>query len=163
MATGTLMWARWWEQTSKASSRLHGHLDSPGRLRDRRALHVDLEHAGFEFLGVTFDNVYDPGTSVVYPGTLHPHPDFHLPGPGSGAPWWAKDIGVVVLDEEVAGIQPALLPSAGLLDQLAKDGDLKGQSFTVVGYGFTELTHEPGSGAPVFGDARDEDVLGLEL
>ena len=64
----------------------------------------------------------------------------------------AKDIAVVVLDEEVSGIQPALLPSAGLLDQLANDGALKGQSFTAVGYGATERTHEPGSGAPVFGE-----------
>lgn len=107
----------------------------------------DIEQFGLEFRGVTFDNVYDPGTSVVYPGTLHTHPDFHLPGP-----WWGKDIGVVVLDEEVAGIRPALLPSAGLLDQLKNDGALKGQRFTAVGYGVTERTHEPGSGAPVFGE-----------
>ena len=64
----------------------------------------------------------------------------------------AKDIAVVVLDEEVTGIQPALLPSLGLLGQLANDGALKGQSFTAVGYGATERTHEPGSGAPVFGE-----------
>jgi Trypsin len=108
----------------------------------------DLEQFGIEFRGVTFDSVYDPGTSVVYPGTLHVHPDFELPGPNSDA----KDIAVVVLGEEVTGIQPALLPSAGLLDQLANDGDLKGQRFTVVGYGVTERTHEPGSGAPVFGE-----------
>src|SRR5688500_11127456 len=40
---------------------------------------------GFEqfFRGVTFDNVYDPGTSVVYPGTLHIHPDFAFPGHNS--------------------------------------------------------------------------------
>jgi Trypsin len=103
---------------------------------------------GFEqfFRGVTFDNVYDPGTSVVYPGTPHTHPDF--PGPSSDA----KDIAVVVLDEEVAGIRPALLPRAGLLDQLANDGALKRQRFTAVGYGATQRTHEPGSGAPVFGE-----------
>jgi len=110
---------------------------------------------GYEqfFRGVTFDNVYDPGTSVVYPGTLHIHPDYASPGPNSDPNSDPKDIAVVVLDDPVAGIQPALLPSAGLLDQLANDGALKGQRFTVVGYGVTERTHEPGSGAPVFGES----------
>jgi Trypsin len=109
-----------------------------------------------EFRGVTFDNVYDPATSVVYPGTLHTHPGWPGPSPafnsilGVGA--HANDIAVVVLDEKVAGIQPASLPSAGLLDQMANDGELKDQRFTVVGYGLTELTHEPGSGAPLFGE-----------
>jgi hypothetical protein len=98
------------------------------------------------FRGVTFDNPYDPGTSVVLPGTLHIHPDF-VPGHNSDP----KDLAVVVLDDPVAGIRPASLPRAGLLDQMAKDGTLNGQRFTVVGYGGTELkTHEPGSGAPVF-------------
>jgi hypothetical protein len=118
-----------------------------------------FEQFGEEFRGVTFDNVFDPGTSEVHPGTLHFHPDFAGPSSapnsvlGDGA--HADDIAVVVLDDPVAGIQPALLPrlpSAGLLDQKAKDGTLKGQRFTVVGYGVTERTHEPGSGAPVFGE-----------
>jgi hypothetical protein len=118
----------------------------------------ELEQFGLELRGVTFDNVYDPGTSVVYPGTPHIHPDWPGPSPapnsffGVGA--HANDIAVIVLDEEVAGIQPASLPSAGLLDQMANDGELKGQRFTVVGYGVTELTHEPGSGAPVFGETE---------
>jgi secreted trypsin-like serine protease len=113
---------------------------------------------GVEFRGVTFDSVYDPGTSRVYPGTLHVHPDWT--GPRSlafnnsflGVGAFPNDIAVVVLDEEITDIQPASLPRAGLLDQLANDGDLKDQRFTVVGYGVTELTHEPGSGAPVFGE-----------
>jgi Trypsin len=108
----------------------------------------ELEQFGLELRGVTFDNVYDPGTSVVYPGTLHFHPDYAFPGHNSDP----KDLAVVVLDDPVAGIQPASLPSAGLLDQLANDGTLKGQRFTVVGYGVTERAHEPGSGAPVFGE-----------
>jgi Trypsin len=121
----------------------------------------DLEQFGAEFRGVTFDNVFDPGTSVVHPGTLHIHPDFAGPSSapqsffGDGA--HADDIAVVVLDDPVAGIQPALLPSAGLLNQMAKDGTLKGQRFTVVGYGGTELTHEPGSVVPpdfTFDDTR---------
>src|SRR5215213_4722971 len=109
--------------------------------------------AGFEFRGVSFDNPYDPGTSEVHPGTPHIHPDFAGPSSapnsffGDGA--HADDIAVVVLDDPVAGIQPALLPRAGLLDQMAKDGTLNGQRFTVVGYGDQERTHEPGSGTPV--------------
>jgi hypothetical protein len=105
---------------------------------------------GVEFRGVTFDNVYDPATSVVYPGTLHTHPGWPGTSSVSGVGPDFHDIAVVVLDEEVAGIQPASLPSAGLLDQLANDGELKDQRFTVVGYGTTERTHEPGSGTPVF-------------
>ena len=113
----------------------------------------DLEQTGAELRGVTFDNVYDPGTSRVYPGTPHIHPGW--PGTSSvqGVGPDFHDIAVVVLDEEVAGIQPASLPSAGLLDQLANDGELKDQRFTVVGYGTTERTHEPGSGTPVFDGA----------
>lgn len=105
-----------------------------------------IEEFGFEFEGVTFDNEFDPDTSVVYSGTPHTHPDF--PGPSSDV----KDIAVVVLDKEITGIRPALLPRAGLLDRLATNNGLKGQRFTAVGYGATERTHEPGSGAPVFGE-----------
>jgi hypothetical protein len=112
----------------------------------------DIEQGLLEFRGVTFDDVYDPATRVVYPGTLHSHPGWPGTSSVSGVGPDFHDIGVVVLDEEVAGIQPASLPSAGLLDQLANDGSLKDQRFTVVGYGLTELTHEPGSGAPVYGE-----------
>src|SRR5918993_1215277 len=61
---------------------------------------------------------------------------------------------VVVAGEqgESVGCTGTLLASAGLLDQLANDGALKGQRFTVVGYGSTEFTHEPGSGTPVLGE-----------
>jgi hypothetical protein len=113
-----------------------------------------IEQFGLEFLGVTFDSVFDPDTSVVYPGTPYTHPEF--PGPSSDA----KDIAVVVLDEEVSGIQPALLPSAGLLDQLANDDGLKGQSFTAVGYGTHPRARKR---CPGLRRGRDEDVLGLEL
>jgi hypothetical protein len=106
-----------------------------------------IEEFGFEFLGVTFEPVFDPETSKVYSGTPHAHPDY--PGPSSDV----KDIAVVVLDEEVTGIRPALLPRARLLDRLANNNGLKGQRFTAVGYGVTERTHEPGSGAPVFGES----------
>jgi len=105
-----------------------------------------IEQFGFEFRGVTFDKVFDPDTSVVRPGTPHTHPGY--PGPNSDL----KDIAVVVLDKEVTDIRPASLPRAGLLDRLARNGNLKGRRFTAVGYGATERTHEPASGAPVFGE-----------
>src|SRR5918912_782803 len=67
----------------------------------------ELEQFGEELRGVTFDNVYDPGTSVVYPGTPHVHPDWPGPAPahshsflGVGA--HANDIAVIVLDDPVA-------------------------------------------------------------
>ena len=101
------------------------------------------EEFGFEFRGVTFDNVYDPGTSRVYPGTLHTHPGWPGTSSVSGVGPDFHDIAVVVLDEEVAGIQPASLPSAGLLDQLANDGELQDQRFTVVGYGTTDAPTSP--------------------
>jgi secreted trypsin-like serine protease len=106
-----------------------------------------IEQFGFEFVGVTFDPVFDPETYTVHQGTPITHPDF--PGPSSDV----KDIAVVVLDDPVDDIEPAALPTKGLLDQLAKKNGLKGQRFTAVGYGRTERTHEPGSGAPVFGEA----------
>ena len=87
----------------------------------------------------------------MYPGTLHTHPGWPGTSSFSGVGPDFHDIAVVVLDDPVAGIQPASLPSAGLLDQLASDGELKDQRFTVVGYGTTEQrTHEPGSGRPFF-------------
>lgn len=45
------------------------------------------------------------------------------------------DIAVVLLDEAPAGITPAQLPTAGLLDQLKASHQLLTQTFTAVGYG----------------------------
>jgi V8-like Glu-specific endopeptidase len=45
------------------------------------------------------------------------------------------DIAVIVFDEPVTGIQPAELPTEGLLDQLYASHDLRDQVFTAVGYG----------------------------
>jgi hypothetical protein len=46
------------------------------------------------------------------------------------------DVGVVILQEPVAGISPASLPPLGFLDALEAAGELRSDSkFTVVGYG----------------------------
>ena len=87
-----------------------------------------------------FANVtdYPYGGDMAIEGMPIPHPEFAF---GSSDP---HDVGVVILDEPVTGIAPAMLPDADLLDQLKKDGILKGgygnadkvgAMFTSVGYG----------------------------
>ena len=79
-----------------------------------------IEEFGFEFVGVTFDPVFDLDTSDVHAGTPHTHPEF--PGPSSDV----KDIAVVVLDEPAEEIEPAKLPTAGLLDRMSKSMNSRG-------------------------------------
>jgi hypothetical protein len=77
---------------------------------------------------VTFDPVYDAsatlhrGTYDINPNYGHDMHDLH-------------DVAVIILDEPINGINPAQLPTAGLLDDLKKSHDLKGQEFVTVGYG----------------------------
>jgi hypothetical protein len=85
---------------------------------------------------VTFDPVYDDeatlhrGTYDINPNYGHDMHDLH-------------DVAVITLDEEILseaedpvnGIDPAVLPPAGYLDDLKKDHELKGQTFVTVGYG----------------------------
>ena len=60
--------------------------------------------------------------------------------PGTGANPHATDIGAIILAAPVKGIQPAALPSTGLLDTLKRDHLLQagpnGTRFAVVGYGW---------------------------
>jgi len=62
------------------------------------------------------------------------------------------DLGLLVLAEAPAGITPATLPTAGLLDQLSVQNGLKGASFTVAGYGVQDRV--VGGGQPFFTDAN---------
>jgi len=77
---------------------------------------------------VTFDPVWD-GDITPHRGTYHLNPnyghDMHD----------LHDIAVIVLDEEIADITPATLPTEGLLSDMKKDHELKGQQFVAVGYG----------------------------
>lgn len=45
------------------------------------------------------------------------------------------DIAVLILEKQVQGVTPAVLPSCGLLDQLVAQNGLKNAVFTAVGYG----------------------------
>lgn len=75
-------------------------------------------------VAVTFASTYIPGTSTTHWGTWVPHPDFR---PAQSDP---HDIAVVIFDEPVVGITPALLPGAGSLQNLPPLTE-----FTSVGYG----------------------------
>ena len=87
---------------------------------------------------VTFDpTITADGT--FYTGTMHTNPKYNaFQGPkGMSDP---GDIAVIVLDSAPAGITPASLPTAGLLDQLSKSKVLKHTMFTAVGYGTVRNT-----------------------
>jgi secreted trypsin-like serine protease len=94
---------------------------------------------------VTFDNAYEEG-DTTYQGTWYGNPEYGRPG----SDW--HDIAVVVLDED-PGIEPAQLPTAGLLDDLAR-----GTKFTSVGYGATAVTVGPGGPSLTYDDIRNKAV-----
>lgn len=60
------------------------------------------------------------------------------------------DIGVLILDGNVQGVTPAVLPGCGLLDQLSYKNGLKNAVFTNVGYGVQNRV--VGGGVPFFQD-----------
>jgi V8-like Glu-specific endopeptidase len=91
---------------------------------------------------VSFSSAYQVG-DPTYAGTFHADPAY--PGPTSDP----HDIAVVVLDEAVTGITPALLPTAGSLGRLSAD-----QRFTSVGYGAYEVTNGPGGHQYLYDDVR---------
>jgi trypsin len=82
---------------------------------------------------VTFSPDYDEDsatTAGLFAGTYVTHPEF-----GSGGASDTHDIAVVLLAQAPAGITPAQLPTAELLDQLKAGHQLRTQTFTAVGYG----------------------------
>jgi len=92
------------------------------------AAHCDLSPGG-TLLGVSFAPRYNQSDPVLH-GTFHADPNFNK---SQSDP---ADIAVVVLDQPVAGITPARLPAAGVLDQMKANGSLdQSSSFTAVGYG----------------------------
>jgi hypothetical protein len=95
---------------------------------------------GTDRVWVSFDPIFDPVTSNLFPGTTHTHPEFGFSGPGGFSD--AHDIAVIELDTPVAGITPAQLPTEGLLDELKASKQLKGQTFTAVGYGTVRETRK---------------------
>lgn len=73
----------------------------------------------------------------IVSGTPHTYPGFDLTLPDTG------DIGVVVLDQAITGIEPATIPSEGLLDEFATQRGLRDIYFTHVGYGAQSVRPKP--------------------
>ena len=91
---------------------------------------------GAEML-VNFDPTISEG-GTFYTGTWYTHPEFDFIGLSD-----AFDVGVIVLDES-PGIEPASLPTLGLLDELKDSKVLKHTRFTAVGYGAVRETNTTG-------------------
>jgi hypothetical protein len=95
---------------------------------------------------VSFDPVYVPGVSPIIHGTgiAAVDPAIFHGNAGAGAQYGNSDLGddiaVVHLDETAPVAQFAQLPTAGLLSSL----ELKGRTFTAVGYGRTRVDRTRG-------------------
>lgn len=91
---------------------------------------------------VTFDPTISED-STFYTAVWHTNPNYNnFQGKyGSSDP---GDIAVGVLDQSPAGITPARLPEAGLLDELKAEHILKDTLFTAVGYGTLRETNRTG-------------------
>lgn len=92
---------------------------------------------GSELL-VTFDPTISE-SSTYYTGQWYTNPDFLTNRDAADT----SDIAVIVLDES-PGIEPARLPTAGLLDELKDSGVLRNTRFTAVGYGTIRVTNTTG-------------------
>jgi secreted trypsin-like serine protease len=93
-----------------------------------------LEAEGITQVWVTFAPSYDEDSTSVaglVAGSRYvTNPEF-----GAGGASDTHDIAVVLLAQTPAGITPAQLPTAGLLDQLKAAHELDDRTFTAVGYG----------------------------
>jgi hypothetical protein len=96
---------------------------------------------------IPFGNLTSPGTNLIPAVGVVTHPNFNR---SQSDP---ADMGVLILPAgSTAGIIPALLPTAGLLDQLKSRNGLKDAVFTPVGYGVQNRV--VGGGPPFFLDAN---------
>jgi secreted trypsin-like serine protease len=87
-------------------------------------------------LWVTFEPEFDRD-GIFYGGHAVTDPNYR---PNT----LANDVGLVLLDNAPAGIEPAPLIGRGVLDRMKRLGTLKGTDVTNVGYGATvRFTHHP--------------------
>ena len=105
------------------------------------AAHCDPAYQGLpsDRVAVSFDSNVRPvsSTTKLYYGRFIRNPRHTNPNPDP------YDIAVVVFDQPIPDITPAQLPTQGQLDQMLVAGQLP-QTYTVVGYGDTELQRNDG-------------------
>ncbi|HEV3473148.1 MAG TPA: trypsin-like serine protease [Actinomycetota bacterium] len=113
------------------------------------AAHCDIDEAvDGDPVTVTFEERYT-SRAKLHRGNFYAHPEAWHDSAD------AKDIAVVVFRRPIKGIQPAQLPTEGLLDEMSANGTLtQSTRFTSVGYGSTGFTNQPGGPAPTYPDAR---------
>jgi secreted trypsin-like serine protease len=118
-----------------------------------------LASLGITDVWVTFDSQFTSSSKLIH-GRYVTDPAYNAyAGPGGSAD--PHDIAVVLLDNPATGITPARLPSAGLLGTT----NLKGQTFTAVGYGTVRTGKTGGPNAFFFDSTRRyalQSLLSLE-
>src|SRR5215212_1872868 len=92
-------------------------------IESQGATQVWVSFASQVVADVDFINVSNLDTSTLIPGTLHPNPAFDAHGPDP------NDVAVITFETPVVGINPAVLPTPGLLDELGQQNGLKDQLF----------------------------------
>jgi hypothetical protein len=100
----------------------------------------------------------DVFTTTLYEGTAFAHESFACCGAND-----TFDVAVVVLEEEVAGITPAVIAEEGLLSSMSEQ-ELRAATFVTAGYG-TVREDKTGGFAPFFfdGDRRWVEQFALSL
>lgn len=111
---------------------------------------------------VTFEQNALAATTFLEVEAAFTHPDFDWRRRSN-----PRDVGVLILAQEVTGIKPADLPEEGFLANLKKEGKLRSgreaAKFTVVGYGVT-LNWPPPRIGEAYGRRRwaQSEYLGLQ-
>jgi Trypsin len=103
---------------------------------------------------VTFSSHYKRG-DVVYTGR-------YVPDERYDAKADSYDMAVVLFDSPIPGVQPARLPTAGLLSRMRADGSLRDAKFTPVGYGSTNPTKGKRKTTFVYTDTRSRTSISYE-
>jgi secreted trypsin-like serine protease len=118
-----------------------------------------LASLGITDVWVTFDSQFTSSSPLIH-GRYVTDPAYNAyAGPGGSAD--PHDLAVVLLDRTATGITPVRLPIAGLLGAT----NLKGQTFTAVGYGTVRTGKTGGPNAFFFDSTRRyalQSLLSLE-
>ncbi|WP_284614720.1 trypsin-like serine protease [Aquabacterium humicola] len=100
---------------------------------------------GITQASVSFDPVFSD-LATFHTGTIHLHPGYRS-DPASNRRQDSHDVAVIVFGQAVAGVTPAALPAAGLLDALGPNA-LRPQAYPVVGFGISRLLGGRDGGGP---------------